>query len=426
MNCRLCSRSLEFILDLGEQGVATHYLKNPHQEFTLFPLELYYCPRCRLGQLGHFLPSPGLFTKYWYRSGVNLTMREALADVVRDVLNEVELKSGDLVVDVGSNDWTLLKNYPDDVKKVGIDPSSVAFESDPPPNARLYREFFPGPTPLRDVKVLTALAMFYDIAEPRLFLREVCRSLASDGVFVMQVSYLPLTFHQGAFDSVCHEHLFYYSLTTLSRLYEEAGLHIFSVSLNELNGGSIRIFANRGMPPHRNVDYLIEIEEERMSSLAEDFSSSVREGVEAARNYFQGITRAHLLGASTKGQIFLQYASFNPDTFCHAEERNPLKHGLYTLTGVPISREGYDNPVKLVLPWHFLPEIIDREHLYLEAGGKLVVAIPELVEVTHGKEEECLSWFHRRLGVRSYLYPSEKPPSELLSESLSTPGSSIE
>jgi len=404
-HCRVCGGGLVLVLDLGKQYIATYFDKPgetiPHRE--RIPLELCECERCGIWQLSVTVDRELLYRRYWYRSGVNRTMREALMSVVMEGMAEVQFGSDDRVVDIGSNDWTLLKCYPDWVHKIGIEPSQIPLERKPPHNSTLVNEFFSGQT--FEAKIVTAVAMLYDLDDPRAFLRGVANTLTPDGVFVAQLSYLPLMLRQVAFDNICHEHLFYYSLSDLIELFGECGLHLYQASLNNVNGGSIRVVASKeAREPDVSVEEILGEYEEDLSFQKRVFPQQVRDRVRKVKTYLEARKAEgksiSLLGASTKGNVFLQYADIGSSLVSFAAERNPDKWGARTLgTGIPIVDEKQEAEVKLVMPWHFLPEIAERERW--DYGQELVAALPDFLTLTSDDHEAKLQVFQSGLCLPS-------------------------
>ena len=254
--CRVCgSRELTPVLDLGEHSIAGAFAE-PGGETPVrraIPLELVRCDMtrdedaCGLVQIRHTVPGSILYRSYWYRSGVNRTMTENLHGIARAAEELAALEAGDLVVDIGCNDGTLLDGYgTDDLRYLGFDPSDVARYA-VEKGYDVVRDFFGAEAqrrryPDRKAKVITSIAMFYDLEDPLEFVRDVSAGLAEDGIWVMELHYLLAMLEANSFDAIVHEHLEYYSLAVIERLLAEAGLEVIRAELNEMNGGSIRLF----------------------------------------------------------------------------------------------------------------------------------------------------------------------------------------
>ncbi len=344
-----------------------------------------------------------MFRQYWYRSGINKSMTLALQDIANGVARVVELSKGDLVVDVGCNDGTLLRSYKaPGLRLVGFEPAvnlvplaevgSTKIINDYF-NLQAYRTHFPD----TKAKVINSVAMFYDLEDPNAFVHDVAECLGENGVWVIQMSYLPSMLAQNAFDNICHEHLEYYSMTSLRHLLARHGFEIFDVELNDVNGGSFRVYVRHlgsrsvANPPLSNA-HLAEVEKletdmrlggkeayvefgSRVKSLCERLHSFVKEEHERGK-------RTYVYGASTKGNTLLQFCGLDHTLIEAAAERNPDKWGKRTVgTMIPIISEDQARAEKpdyfLILPWHFLNEFLEREEAFHSAGGRFIVPLPE-------------------------------------------------
>jgi hypothetical protein len=355
---------------------------------------------CGLVQIRHTVPGAILYQSYWYRSGVNATMTRNLHSIARAVEERIGLAAGDLIVDIGCNDGTLFDGYADrDVRFLGFDPSDVTryavdkgydvvrdFYS-----ARALRQRYPD----RRAKVITSIAMFYDLEDPASFVRDVSEALAEDGIWVMELHYLPLMLQQNAFDVIVHEHLEYYSLAVLERLFAEAGLEVVDGELNDINGGSIRLFIAHSGRRETAPEAAARLQELRVREFEmaldapapyEEFADNVRLVRDELKELCQSIVAEgktiHVYGASTKGNTILQYAQLDRQLIPFAADRNPDKWGSETRTGIPVISEEESREMRpdfyLVLPWHFLDEFIEREHEYLERGGRFIIPLPQV------------------------------------------------
>jgi C-methyltransferase C-terminal domain/Putative zinc binding domain/Methyltransferase domain len=407
--CRICgSRHLAPVLNLGEQLISGAFPEPGGRQPVdrAIPLELVRCDMtsdqdaCGLVQIRHTVPGAILYQSYWYRSGVNQTMTRNLHSIAVAVEGLTGLAAGDLVVDIGCNDCTLFDGYATrDLRFLGFDPSDVtryAIEK----GYDVVRDFFSARSlrqryPDRRAKVITSIAMFYDLEDPAAFVQDVADSLAEDGVWVMELHYLPLMLRQNAFDVIVHEHLEYYSLAVLERLFAEAGLEVVDGALNDINGGSIRLFiahaGRREASPEaeeRLQNLRVQEFEMALDSPApyEDFARNVERVGHELKALCESIVAdgktIHIYGASTKGNTILQYADLDDRLIPYAADRNPDKWGSATRTGIPVISEEESREMRpdfyLVLPWHFLDEFIQREAEYLEQGGKFIIPLPEV------------------------------------------------
>jgi SAM-dependent methyltransferase len=408
--CRVCgSPQLTPVLDLGDQCIAGAFAEPGGREPVqrAIPLQLVRCDMtrdqdaCGLLQTRHTVPGSILYQSYWYRSGVNRTMTENLHGIARTTEELGELRAGDLVVDVGCNDGTLLDGYrARDLRFLGFDPSDVAryaLEK----GYDVVQDFFSARAlqrryPDRRAKVITSVAMFYDLEDPAAFVRDVADSLAEDGIWTMELHYLPLMLQANSFDAVVHEHLEYYSLAVLERLFGQAGLEVVAAELNDVNGGSIRLsIAHAGSrAPTREQAAAVQELRVREFELALDsaapyeaFARNAERVKTELRALCEGLVgqgaTIHAYGASTKGNTILQYAELDRRLIDVAADRNPDKWGSSTIrTGIPIVSEEESRAMRpdyyLVLPWHFLDEFVEREQEYLDGGGRFIVPLPEV------------------------------------------------
>ncbi|GAA0730959.1 class I SAM-dependent methyltransferase [Dactylosporangium roseum] len=400
-NCRVCGGTLRTILDLGDQYLQGSFVKPGVSDppTVRFPLELTRCAEpveggrdaCGLVQLRHTLPGGLLYDTYWYRSRINDSMRAHLTSIAESAVAALG-RSPRRVLDIGCNDGTLLENL-SGADRWGIDPSNAT--DDAPDGITLVRDFFPSDA-LEEYAgsfdIVTSIAMFYDLEDPVAFARAVGRMLAPGGVWVVEVAYLPTMLETTGYDSICHEHLSYYSLSTLQRILGEAGLKIRRASLNGVNGGSICCVATRSGEGAGCADGSVpEIAgRERELRLDQDapyeqFGDRVRAHRDELATLLRGLraqgSTIHVYGASTKGNTLLQYCGIDHTLIKYAAERNPDKFGARTLgTNIEIISEADSRAQHpqfyLVLPWHFREEIVAREAAMLEAGCRLIFPLP--------------------------------------------------
>lgn len=406
--CRVCDGALEPVLSLGEHYVSQFPLPE-EPDGVKAPLELVLCRRCRLLQLKHTVPGEAMYQNYWYRSGTNQTMRTALADIANTAEHLVHLKAGDSVLDIGCNDGTLLDSYKTGgIFKIGFDPAEnlaehgrkVAdfhklgyFEAEP----FLAEPALSGRRP----KVVTSIAMFYDLEDPNRFVSDIKKVMHPDGLWIVQMSYLPLMLKTNELGNVCHEHLEYYSLHSFEYLLHRHEFEVVDLEMNDINGGSMRAYIrNRAADPRTFAD---ETYRELASDRVEAFRAEEgRLGLDTSAPYLEfatwvdrikadlvGFIRAevakgkkvYVYGASTKGNTLLQYYGLDHTLITAAAERNRDKFGRVTVgTRIPIVSEEEARAAKpdymLVLPWHFLEEFQAREKEYLLGGGRFIVPMP--------------------------------------------------
>jgi len=378
--CRICGNSyLVEVLDLGVQALTGVFPRSVTERVTSGPLKLVKCAGddavCGLVQLQHTYELTELYSaNYGYRSGLNVSMVEHLRSKVRRILDRVQLDPNALVIDIGSNDATTLKAYPTGVGiLVGVDPTGDKFSAYYPPHIRLIPDFFSSAR-IRDIfgsrkaAVVTSFSMFYDLETPLDFMQEVCEVLSDDGLWVFEQSYMPTMLARNSYDTVCHEHLEYYALRQIRWMADRAGLKIVDVEFNDVNGGSFSVVAAKQRSVHVPSAYVAEtIRGETDLGLEQltpyrDFARRVSDSRDALRAFIDGARRAGrsvaALGASTKGNVLLQYCGFTSVDITRIGEVNEDKFGRYTpgslIPIVPESELLASKPdYLLVLPWHF-------------------------------------------------------------------------
>ena len=394
--CRICtSTRLLPVVRIAPQFIGSTFVRtnenNPKAKIKI-PMTLLLCQDCGLVQLRETTRPDLLYENYFYRSNVSNTMGMDLGDVVRNVLGEARVAAGDPVLDVGCNDGLMLSMFPPDLERVGIEPAKNIGWSHLDGSIEVINDYFPsGLLEGRSFKAITATAMFYDLADPNHAVGEMKRLLAKDGVICIQVSYLYDTIRDMNFYDICHEHLVYYSLKSLSYLMQRNGLEVFDASTNAVNGGSLRVMAAHKEAKRRkskNLEYLLiresvlHLEDPRTY---DTFSKLIKLNAARVRGYIRDQVNSSKLviglGASTKGNVLLQIADITKELLPYISERSPVKIGLRTLgTDIElISEEAARemNPaVMFVIPWNFKSEIVKRENEYLEAGGKLLFIMP--------------------------------------------------
>ena len=406
--CRVCEGGLESILTLGDLYVS-NFISPGEPDGVKAPLDLVICLRCSLLQLKHTVPPEAMYQNYWYRSGTNQSMRNALSDIAYKAEHLVHLKEGDSVLDIGCNDGTLLAVYRTrGIYRIGFDPAKNLAIYSKKVADKLIVDFFTEEAFFSDADlstrkpmVITSIAMFYDLDNPNKFVSDVKKVLHQDGLWIVQMSYLPLMLKQNELGNICHEHLEYYSLRSLEYLL---GMHEFvvvDVELNDVNGGSLRAyirsvsadnngFADETYREMARERVLAMREEERRLGLDEinvylEFATWVdrikRDVVGFIKSEIQRGKKVYVYGASTKGNTLLQYFGLDNSLITAAAERNPDKWGKRTVgTHIPIISEEDARNARpdyfLVLPWHFLEEFVSREKNFLLSGGRFIVPMP--------------------------------------------------
>ncbi len=401
MACRICqSPKLDDVLSLGTQYVSDFVTLDGDSPQA--PLELVRCSNCGLVQLRHTFSRGSLYRHYWYKSGISPTMRKALSDLVLRTCEIAEPSPGDLALDIGCNDGTLLRSYPiKGLFLVGFEPAENLVQEARSGTNWIFNDFFSVETfkrkfGERKAKIVTSVAMFYDLEDPNGFVADVAKILVPDGVWVVQQNYLATMLERNGFDNIGHEHLEYYSLGTMQELLKRHDLEVFNVETNDVNGGSFRTFiCHKGRQAIGNTVSIMQKNEERLAldshATYERFAENIRKIRSQVRDFIIQEVRSgksvYVYGASNRGNTILQYCGLNHTLIGKAADANPEKWGRKTVgTLIPIvSKEEArrDRPdYFLILPHHFLKEISRDEKEYLEHGGRLIVPLPAFRIVT--------------------------------------------
>jgi len=404
--CRVCgSTSLRKVIDLGPQYLQGSFIK-PGKEMPStrkIDCTLVRCNpevdenACGLLQMEHSVPSEILYAAYWYRSGTNNTMRNHLKDIVDGVVESVENVKHPSVLDIGCNDGTLLGFYPKHFIKYGCDPSDVAQEVK---DATVVQDIFPSTELFKVLEgekldVITSIAMFYDLEDPVAFVKGIKRFLSSKGMWVFEMSYMPRMLALDSYDTICHEHLEFYSLAVIEKILSTAGMKVFKISFNDINGGSIRCYATHADNSKRDTkENLALINEIRHKEFDLELDTdkpylAFQNRIEILKEELHSLLvrlknegkRVHIYGASTKGNTILQWCNIDNTLVDFAAERNSDKFGATTLgTNIPIISEMESRSMQpdyyLVLPWHFKEEFLEREREAVESGTGFIFPVP--------------------------------------------------
>lgn len=388
------------VLNLGRQKLTGVFPRSRDEPVTEGPLELVWCPSSGLLQLAGSYDMGEMYGEnYGYRSGLNASMVAHLGQKVRELERFAGLRAGDTVLDIGANDGTTLRAYATaGLHRVGIDPTGEKFRAFYPEGVVLVPDFFSAaafravsPKP---ASIVTSIAMFYDLDDPVAFAREVESVLAPGGIWHFEQSYLPSMLRTVSYDTVCHEHLEYYSLRVVRRILEAAGMRAVDVKMNGVNGGSFAVTAVRRDDRSRRdssvVGWLLD-QEDRMGLSTprpyREFEDQVFRHREDLLRLLKSLAADGKTvlgyGASTKGNVVLQFCGIGPAELPAIAEVNPDKFGAFTPgTGIPIISEAEARAMNpdyfLVLPWHFKDGIVRREAEFLAGGGRMIFPFPTI------------------------------------------------
>jgi len=400
--CRNCQNSnLKHILSLGNQYLVD-FLEEEEVSFVA-PLDLVLCERdnngCGLLQLHHTVSPDLLYRRFWYKSGVNQTIRNDLEEIVHKSEEKIQLKNDDIVVDIGANDGTLLRFYKNkSIKLIGFEPATNLLEEASVGTFKIFNEYFNAKSfklqfNSKKASIVTSISMFYDLDNPHDFVDDVKSILDENGIWILQMNYLVTMLENNAFDNIVHEHLEYYSLQSLEYLLNKHNLEVFDIEQNNINGGSIRVFIKFKDCKKFSIS-------ERVNSVREyetkigldnqkpylDFAKRIlnikEQTCKFIKDEINNGKKIYVYGASTRGNTLLQYYELNSNSILAAAERNPDKWGKKTVgSKIPIISEKQarlDKPdYFLVLPWYFIDEFENREKDYLRDGGKFIVPLPK-------------------------------------------------
>lgn len=410
--CRFCgSNKLTKVINLGKQYLQGYFVEDNFNKKknifnTRFLTELVRCdPKknknaCGLLQMSISIPPKLLYSQYFYKSGINSSMKEHLKRITIEIKNIFKKKKKVYVLDIGCNDGTLLNFYPKTYIKFGIDPSDSLSNGNK--NFNFIKDFFPSIRlekflKQRKLDVITSIAMFYDLEDPSSFVKNIYKLLETKGIWIFEMSYMPDMLRLNSYDTICHEHLEYYSFSVIEKILAKNKMKIAKVKLNNSNGGSIRCYAVKEcnfvfgtLKDRKEIENLRKKETNEglhQDKIYKDFQKKVILHRKELRNLMVRLKKQgkkiHIYGASTKGNTILQWCRINHKLVDFAAERNPQKHGLNTLgTNIPIISEEKSRSMKpdyyLALPWHFRNEFIKREQSFLKKGGRFIFPLPKI------------------------------------------------
>ena len=398
--CRLCySNKLKPLIDFGSICLSSAFPYKNLKYKKIIPMIFGICKNCRSVQLLHNYDLKELYNNdYGYRSGINQSMIDHLTNITNDIKKIIKFKIGDYVLDIASNDATLLKSYKfSKINYVGIDPTINKYKKFYPKNFKTKSTLFSKNKYLnlsnkQKAKVITSIAMFYDVQNPNEFVSDIKDILSKNGIWVMEMYYLPILLKYNAYDSICHEHITYFSLNQINYLCEKNNLKIFKVSLNSMNCGSIRYFIchrdARFKLDYNSINKCKKIEKILdQDSCFYNFKKRIKFLSKKLNLIIKNLNKRkktiHVYGASTKGNISLQYSKLSVKDISFVADRNPLKwNRKMPGSNIPIISEASSrakNPdYYLVLPWHFKKGFIKREKKFLAKGGKLIFPLPKI------------------------------------------------
>lgn len=406
--CRICgSTALTRVIDLGPHHLQGSFIRadRPLPPLRKISTELVRCDptrdekACGLLQTSVTVPPAVLYASYWYRSGTNETMRTHLRGIAEQAMRMVANDPA-LALDIGCNDGTLLRGYPASIRRIGVDPSDIAQEA--AGEIEVVNDFFPSPALLqllgdRRCDIITSIAMFYDLENPVEFVEHLKKLLSVNGIWIFEMSYMPTMLTMNSYDTICHEHIEYYSFAVVERLLGMSGLKVVDVAFNDINGGSLRCYAtHKDCQNYNDPTRFAAIDEVRRKEFDLELDTDqpycgFQERIERHRQELNKLLKdlkrsgksVHVYGASTKGNTILQWCGIDSSVITCAADRNPEKVGAHTIgTEIPIVSEEESRAMNpdyyLVLPWHFREEFVQREAETLARGTKFIFPLPEI------------------------------------------------
>ena len=399
--CRICdSVNLNTMLSLGEQYLTGVFPKSSKELLTKGPLDLVWCSSCGLLQMKQSYSLDEMYgDNYGYRSGLNISMVRHLQQKIHTLELLAKPSERDLVIDIGSNDATSLKAYSGKYHKIGIDPTGKKFKEYYTNDISLIPDFFTAKIfnerfPNKKAKIITAIAMFYDIENPVTFVKEVESILADEGIWHFEQSYMPSMLRTNSYDTICHEHLEFYSFKVVKYMLENCGLRVVDVQMNAINGGSFAITACKNSAAYKSNMPIINWMLKQENDMGLDTPKPYRDFEEKVFRHRRNLTELIKAlvsdgkkiigyGASTKGNVLLQFCGLTSKHILFIAEVNEDKFGSYTPgTNIPIISEKEARAMNpdyfLVLPWHFKNGILEREKEFIEKGGKFIFPLPEI------------------------------------------------
>lgn len=399
--CRISgSKNLITVLSLGEQYLTGVFPKTRDEKITKGPLDLVWCPDSGLLQMKQSYSLDEMYGEnYGYRSGLNQSMVDHLTHKINTLENLVKLTDSDIVIDIGSNDATSLKAYKTKARRVGIDPTGNKFKQYYTDDIELIPDFFTADKFIKlfgddKVKIITSISMFYDLEQPIAFVKDIEKILSIDGIWHFEQSYMPSMLRTNAYDTICHEHLEFYSFKVVKYMLEKCNMKVIDVQMNSINGGSFAVTAAKHSsqlkPNLPVINWMLKQEDNLQLDTPKPYRD-FEERVFKHRNNLRDLVfslvndgkKVFGYGASTKGNVLLQFCNFTSKEIPYIVEVNEEKFGKFTPgTNIPIISEEEAKKMKpdyfIVFPWHFRDGILSRERQFIKEGGKFIFPLPEI------------------------------------------------
>jgi hypothetical protein len=398
--CRSCnSNKLQKLFSLGNQSFTGIFPKNKNQKVPRGKLILIICSRCKLVQLSENFNLKKMYgNNYGYRTGLNLSMVNHIKDKINFLKNKFRIVKDDIVIDIGANDGTLLSFLDSKKNKlIAVDPTIKKFNKFYKKNIIKVPNFFSFRSvekylKNRKVKLITSIAMFYDLPDPVFFAKQIYKTLADEGVWHFEQSYSGYMLKNLSYDTICHEHLEYYSLYSIKKILDSANLKIIDISFNNINGGSFALTVakkNSKYLENKNIYKILRDEKNKKINsvyIYKQFYKRINREKDKMINFFKKIKSQQKTvigyGASTKGNVLLQYCNISSKNIKYICDVNKDKYGCYTPgTKIKIISEKKAKQLKpdffFVLPWHFKNFILNKEKKTISSGTKFIFPLPK-------------------------------------------------
>jgi 2-polyprenyl-3-methyl-5-hydroxy-6-metoxy-1,4-benzoquinol methylase len=402
MKCRICgNENIVKFLSLGSMPLANSFLSKEDlgKEERSFPLETCFCRKCKLVQLSYVVDPRIMFKNYIYVSSTTKTFQNHFSDMANDIVKEFLLNQKSLVVDIGSNDGVLLKPFKNlGIQTIGVEPAGNIAKIAEQNGIETINEFFNNSTINQIIEkkgnadLITATNVFAHISDINGVVENVKSLLKKGGIFVIEIQYFMDTIEKLNFDNIYHEHLYYYTLTSLVNFLKMHDMEVFDVKKVDSHGVSLRVFIKKSEDKHEiksSVNEILSYEKEKGVEdieLYNRFAEKVYAIKEKLLNYIRDIKKQDkkiaAYGAPAKGNTLLNFCSIGNDYIDYVIEDNKLKIGLYTPgTHIQVlSPERLDNETPdyiLILAWNFSKEILEKTKKYADQGVKFIVPLPE-------------------------------------------------
>ena len=399
LSCRNCGA--EYImkfLDLGLMPLANNLLRSKDEEVEKFPLALAFCGECYLVQLTYIVPPEKLFREYLYLSSMSKTVVEHAKELAYKLIKLKNLSQNSFVVEIGSNDGYLLQFFvKEKIPSLGIEPAKNVAEISRKKGIDTIEDFFSVElaeklSERKKADLIIANNVFAHIPDIDGTVRGIEKLLKDDGIFVAEFPYVRDMIEKNEFDTIYHEHVYYFSLSALDMIFSRRGLLLFDVERLPIHGGSLRIFVGRKGVFEKSQKLLSMLEEEEKAgmkaiSFYSDFKDRVEKIKEELFNFLFDLKKKGRkvagYGASAKATILLNFCEITDDMVSFVADKNPLKRGRFIPgVGIPVRSPDMIKEFKpdfvLLLIWNIKDEVMYDYRWYIEDGGRFIIPIPSL------------------------------------------------